>query len=139
MADHRTSRSAASVSGGTTPPAFARDRPRAPSGVRCGCTRAGRRDRGGRATAPRTEAISLLTLDLHPVFRNDRDIDIALRQVLFKAAATGVDVVQIIPGKGKGQLKARVLAVLAQKHLRKLYARVETDPANAGRILVHLR
>jgi hypothetical protein len=47
--------------------------------------------------------------------------------------------VQIIPGKGKGQLKARVLAVLAQKHLRKLYARVETDPANAGRILVHLR
>ena len=83
--------------------------------------------------------MTLLTLDLHPMFRSDRDIDTALRQTLFKAAATGVDVVQIIPGKGTGQLKKRVLAVLAQKHLRKLYARVETDPTNSGRILLHLR
>jgi hypothetical protein len=29
--------------------------------------------------------------------------------------------------------------VLAQKHIKKLYARVEQDPTNAGRILVHLR
>jgi DNA-nicking Smr family endonuclease len=83
--------------------------------------------------------MALITLDLHPYFRSDRDIDTALRQTLFKAAATGVDTVQIIPGKGTGQLKKRVLAVLAQKHLKKLYARVEQDPTNAGRILVHLR
>ncbi|MBK3576633.1 Smr/MutS family protein [Streptomyces sp. MBT65] len=82
--------------------------------------------------------MALITLDLHPYFRSDRDIDTALRQTLFKAAATGVDIVQIIPGKGTGQLKKRVLAVLAQKHIRKLYARVEQDPTNAGRILVHL-
>ncbi|MEU1593423.1 Smr/MutS family protein [Streptomyces sp. NPDC005708] len=81
----------------------------------------------------------MLTLDLHPIFRNNRDIDVALRQTLFKAAATGVDVVQIIPGKGTGQLKKRVLAVLAQKHIKKLYVRVETDATNAGRVLVHLR
>ncbi|WP_405989664.1 Smr/MutS family protein [Streptomyces sp. NBC_00986] len=83
--------------------------------------------------------MALLTLDLHPMFRSDRDIDTALRQTLFKAAATGVDTVQIIPGKGTGQLKKRVLAVLAQKHLKKLYTQMETDPTNAGRILVHLR
>lgn len=83
--------------------------------------------------------MALLTLDLHPIFRNDRDIDMALRQALFKAAATGIDIVQIIPGKGTGRLKKRVLAVLAQKHIKKLYARVETDATNAGRILVHLR
>ncbi|MFI6622923.1 Smr/MutS family protein [Streptomyces sp. NPDC050528] len=86
-----------------------------------------------------SEAMALITLDLHPYFRSDRDIDTALRQTLFKAAATGVDTVQIIPGKGTGQLKKRVLAVLAQKHIKKLYARVEQDPTNAGRILVHLR
>ena len=86
-----------------------------------------------------SEAITLLTLDLHPIFRNNRDIDVALRQTLFKAAATGVDVVQIIPGKGTGQLKKRVLAVLAQKHIKKLYVRVETDATNTGRVLVHLR
>lgn len=58
---------------------------------------------------------------------------------MFRAAATGVDVVEIIPGKGTGKLKRRVLAFLAQKHIRKLYVRVETDASNEGRVLVHFR
>lgn len=85
------------------------------------------------------EAIALLTLDLHPIFRNNRDIELALRETVFRAAATGVDVVEIIPGKGTGKLKRRVLAFLAQKHIRKLYVRVETDASNEGRVLVHFR
>ncbi|MEE4542431.1 Smr/MutS family protein [Streptomyces sp. V4-01] len=78
-----------------------------------------------------------ITLDLHPLFRNNRDIDLALREVVFRAARTGVGVVEIIPGKGTGQLKKRVLAFLAQKHIRKLYTRIETDATNTGRVLVH--
>jgi DNA-nicking Smr family endonuclease len=81
----------------------------------------------------------VLTLDLHPIFRDQQAIDRALRETLFKAAATGEDLVEIIPGKGSGALKKRVLAFLNQGHIRKLYARVETDQSNAGRILVHLR
>jgi DNA-nicking Smr family endonuclease len=81
----------------------------------------------------------VLTLDLHPIFRDNRNIDLALRETLFRAARTGVDVVQIIPGKGSGRLKKRVLAFLAQKHIKKLYVRVETDETNTGRVLVHLR
>lgn len=81
----------------------------------------------------------MLTLDLHPIFRNNRDIDLALREIIFKAARTGEKVVAIIPGKGSGQLKRRVLAFLRQKHIRKLYARVETDDTNTGRILVYFR
>lgn len=81
----------------------------------------------------------MLTLDLHPIFRNNRDIELALRETLFRAAATGVDVVQIIPGKGSGRLKQRVMAFLGQKHIKKLYVRVETDAGNSGRVLVHLR
>lgn len=81
----------------------------------------------------------MLTVDLHPVFRNSRDIDVAVRQALFRAAGTGEDVVQIITGKGSGQLRKRVLAALAQPHLRRLYARVEADGANTGRVLVHMR
>ncbi len=83
--------------------------------------------------------IALLTLDLHPIFRNNRDIDLALWEVIFKAARTGVDVVEIIPGKGSGKLKRRVLAFLAQKQIKKLYVRVETDATNSGRVLVHFR
>ena len=63
----------------------------------------------------------------------------ALREVIFKAARTGVDVVQIIPGKGSGKLKRRVLAFLEQKHIKKLYDRVETDVTNSGRVLVHFK
>ncbi|WUV85012.1 Smr/MutS family protein [Streptomyces sp. NBC_01476] len=76
---------------------------------------------------------------MHPIFRNNRDIELALRETLFRAASTGVDVVEIIPGKGTGRLKKRVLTFLAQRHIKKLYLRVETDATNAGRILVHLR
>ncbi|GAB1340412.1 Smr/MutS family protein [Streptomyces sp. E-15] len=78
-----------------------------------------------------------LTLDLHPLFRNERDIDRAVREVIFKAAATKAERVEIIPGKGKGQLKARVLAMLGQAHLKRLYKRYEVDSANEGRIVVH--
>ncbi|MFJ9907458.1 Smr/MutS family protein [Streptomyces sp. NPDC101152] len=80
-----------------------------------------------------------LTLDLHPLFRNERDIDRAVRQIIFKAAATKADLVEIIPGKGRGQLRARVLAMLGQPQLKKLYVRYEVDPSNEGRILVRFR
>lgn len=78
-----------------------------------------------------------LTVDLHPVFRSDREIDRAVRGAIFRAVAQKVVLLEIIPGKGSGTLKRRVLAKLAQPHLRKLYHYVETDAANEGRILVH--
>ncbi|MFJ9818437.1 Smr/MutS family protein [Streptomyces sp. NPDC101151] len=81
----------------------------------------------------------MMSLDLHPLFRNNRDIELALRQFVFKANHAGEPVAEIIPGKGTGQLKARVLAFLDQKHIRKLYVRREVDSGNTGRILVHFK
>jgi len=78
-----------------------------------------------------------LTVDLHPVFRSDRDIDNAVRSAIFRAVAQKVALLEIIPGKGSGTLKRRVLAKLAQQHLKKFYRRVESDSTNEGRILVH--
>ncbi|MEU0504988.1 Smr/MutS family protein [Nocardia sp. NPDC004278] len=78
-----------------------------------------------------------LTVDLHPVFRSDRDIDNAVRSAIFRAVAQKVGLLEIIPGKGSGTLKRRVLAKLAQPSLKKFYRRVEADPGNEGRILVH--
>ncbi|MFF4897869.1 Smr/MutS family protein [Streptomyces sp. NPDC001068] len=79
----------------------------------------------------------MLTLDLHPVFRNNRDIELSLRQIVFQAKHTGEPVVQIIHGKGTGQLRSRVLAFLDQRHIRRLYDHLEIDSSNTGRILVH--
>ncbi|MFE2100900.1 MULTISPECIES: Smr/MutS family protein [unclassified Streptomyces] len=81
----------------------------------------------------------MMSLDLHPLFRNNRDIELALRQFVFKANHSGEPVAEIIPGKGSGQLRARVLAFLDQKHIRKLYVRREVDSGNTGRILVHFK
>ena len=36
-----------------------------------------------------------------------------------------------------GKLRKRVLAMLNQPQIRKLYRRLEFDPANDGRVLVH--
>ncbi|MGW0791715.1 Smr/MutS family protein [Streptomyces sp. NPDC002911] len=83
--------------------------------------------------------MALLSLDLHPIFQNNRDIEIALREFVFRAAAAKEPVVEIIPGKGTGQLKKRVLAFLGQRHIKKLYSRVETDRDNTGRVLIHFR
>ncbi|MFG2525230.1 Smr/MutS family protein [Streptomyces sp. NPDC048527] len=83
--------------------------------------------------------MTLLTLDLHPIFRNQRAIDLALRDVIFKAVRTGETVVEIIPGKGSGRLRSQVMAFLGQKHIRKLYVRVDSGTANTGRIQVHFK
>ncbi|MCW0214324.1 MAG: Smr/MutS family protein [Pseudonocardia sp.] len=80
-----------------------------------------------------------LTVDLHPVFRSERDITNAVRTALFRAAGEKVALLEIIPGKGSGTLRSKVLAILAQPHLRRLYRRVEQAPGNEGKVLVHLR
>ncbi|MEU0879369.1 Smr/MutS family protein [Lentzea sp. NPDC005914] len=80
-----------------------------------------------------------LTVDLHPVFRSDQDIALAVRNALFRAAAQKVPLLEIITGKGSGKLKSRVLAMLKQPHVKKLYRRVEIAPGNDGMVLVHLR
>jgi dsDNA-specific endonuclease/ATPase MutS2 len=90
------------------------------------------RTRGGGVEMP-----EMLTVDLHPIFRSDRDIDVAVRTAIFRAAREKIKVVEIISGKGSGKLKRRVLATLNQPHLKKLYRRVEADAANDGRVLVH--
>jgi DNA-nicking Smr family endonuclease len=85
----------------------------------------------------RRTPVSKITLDLHPIFRNSRDIDVALNQVILRAASTEVQLVELIPGKGSGQLKKRVLTFLARRHIRTMYDRVETPADNEGRVLVY--
>jgi Smr domain len=47
--------------------------------------------------------------------------------------------VEIIPGKGSGQLKKRVLRFLEQPDIKPLYHRIEKDSKNYGRLFVHFR
>jgi DNA-nicking Smr family endonuclease len=80
-----------------------------------------------------------LKLDLHEVYNRGDDIDRALRGIIEEAIEKRVRLVEIIPGKGSGQLKKRVLRFLDQKDIKALYDRVEKDSHNFGRVFVHFR
>jgi dsDNA-specific endonuclease/ATPase MutS2 len=80
-----------------------------------------------------------LVLDLHDIYNRGEEIDRALDRVLDEAKAKKATLVEIIPGKGSGQLKKRVLRYLDRKDVRVRYHRVEKDSRNFGRIFVHFR
>ena len=80
-----------------------------------------------------------LKLDLHDIYNRGDDIDRALRQVIEEAVEKRASVVEIIPGKGSGQLKKRVLRFLDDEEVKRLYHRVEKDQKNFGRVFVHFR
>jgi len=80
-----------------------------------------------------------LKLDLHEIYNSGRDIDRALRSIIDEAVAKKATLVEIIPGKGSGQLKKRVLRFLDRKDIKALYHRVEKDSKNWGRLFIHFR
>jgi len=80
-----------------------------------------------------------LTLDLHDIYNRNGDIDRALRAIIEEAIAKKAPLVEIIPGKGSGALKKRVLRFLDQAEIKAKYHRVEKDSKNFGRIFVHFR
>ena len=80
-----------------------------------------------------------LTLDLHDIYNRNNRIEAELNRIVQEAIDRRIALVEIIPGKGSGQLKKRVLRFLNQSHIRALYHRVEKDDRNFGRIFIHFR
>ncbi len=80
-----------------------------------------------------------LKLDLHDIYNRGADIERALRGIINEAVEKRAPMVEIIPGKGSGQLKKHVLRFLDQKEIKALYHRVEKDSKNFGRVFVHFR
>ena len=80
-----------------------------------------------------------LILDLHDIYSNGQMIDAELNRVIEEAVQKKIRLIEIIPGKGSGQLKKRVLRFLAQPDIKRLYHRLEKDDKNFGRIFVHFK
>jgi len=80
-----------------------------------------------------------LVLDLHDCFNKGGVIDAELNRVINDAVSKKIALVEIIPGKGSGQLKKRVLRFLAEPQVKLLYHRLEKDDKNFGRIFVHFK
>ncbi len=80
-----------------------------------------------------------IVLDLHDIFNKGQKIDAELARVISEAVDKKIALVEIIPGKGSGQLKKRVLRFLAQPEIKNQYHRIEKDDKNFGRIFVHFK
>lgn len=80
-----------------------------------------------------------LKLDLHDIFNKGASIDRELEKIINDAVEKRISLVEIIPGKGSGQLKKKVIRFLEQPHIKKLYHRIEKDSKNFGRIFVHFK
>ena len=83
--------------------------------------------------------VAKIVLDLHDIFNKGYTIDKELNRVITEAIEKKIALVEIIPGKGSGQLKKRVLRFLARPEIKGLYHRLEKDDKNFGRIFVHFR
>jgi DNA-nicking Smr family endonuclease len=80
-----------------------------------------------------------LKLDLHDIYNCGDKIETELNRIVQEAIEKHISLVEIIPGKGSGQLKKRVLRFLNQPDIKALYHRMEKDDKNFGRIFVHFR
>jgi dsDNA-specific endonuclease/ATPase MutS2 len=80
-----------------------------------------------------------LKLDLHDIYNRGKDIEISLHNIIEEAIDKKIETVEIIPGKGSGQLKKKVLRFLQQPEIKILCHRIEKDSKNFGRIFVYFR
>ena len=79
-----------------------------------------------------------LKLDLHDIYSSGKRLEEALKTVMADAEKKRAKCVEIIPGKGSGQLKKYVLRFL-EKGYKEVYHRLEKDDKNWGRIFVWFR
>lgn len=80
-----------------------------------------------------------LKLDLHDIYNRSDQIEAELNRIIEEAVVGRIALVEIIPGKGSGQLKKRNTRFFNQNNIRALYHHVEKDDKNFGRIFVHFR
>jgi dsDNA-specific endonuclease/ATPase MutS2 len=80
-----------------------------------------------------------LKLDLHDIYNNSNAIDRALQDIFEEAIDKKIREVEIIPGKGSGQLRKKVERFLQLPHIKPLYHRIENDSKNFGRLFVYFK
>ena len=80
-----------------------------------------------------------IKVDLHNIYNNSKAIDNALQKAFDDAIDKRIKEVEIIPGKGSGQLRKKVERFLQQPHIKPMYHRIENDSKNFGRLFVYFK
>jgi dsDNA-specific endonuclease/ATPase MutS2 len=80
-----------------------------------------------------------IKVDLHDIYNNSAAIDRALQNAFEDAINKKIREIEIIPGKGSGQLRKKVNRFLQQPHIKKQFHRIENDSKNFGRLFVYFK
>ena len=82
---------------------------------------------------------SEIKVDLHGVYSRSDGIDRALIGAFREAERTRAKSLQIIHGKGSGQLKKRVARFLQLPQIKAATRNVDNDSRNWGRVFIYFR
>ena len=80
-----------------------------------------------------------IKVDLHDIYNNSKLVDKALEESFEEAIDNRIKEIEIIPGKGSGQLRKKVERFLQMPHIKSKYHRIENDSKNFGRLFVYFR
>ena len=80
-----------------------------------------------------------IKVDLHDIYNNSKLVDKALEESFEEAIDNRIKEIEIIPGKGSGQLRKKVERFLEMPHIKSKYHRIENDSKNFGRLFVYFR
>ena len=80
-----------------------------------------------------------LKLDLHDIYNKSKEIERSLQDILDEAIEKKIHEIEIIPGKGSGQLKKRVIRFFQRPEVKKQFHRMEKDSKNFGRIFIYFK
>ncbi len=80
-----------------------------------------------------------IKVDLHDIYNDSKAIDKALEEAFEEALDCKIREVEIIPGKGSGQLRKKVERFLQLPHIKSKYHRIENDSKNHGRLFVYFK
>jgi len=80
-----------------------------------------------------------IKLDLHDIYNKGDLIKTEVMRVIDEAVEKKIKLVEIIHGKGKGQLKKNVIRFLQQPYAKNKYHRLDKDSKNHGRLFLHFK
>ena len=83
--------------------------------------------------------MSKVTLDLHDIYNHSKKIEASLNDAFFNTIETKTKTLEIIHGKGSGQLKKRVIRFFSLPEIKNKYHRLEKDSKNFGRTFIHFK
>tara|TARA_A100001015_G_scaffold243115_1_gene277942 strand:+ start:1429 stop:1728 length:300 start_codon:yes stop_codon:yes gene_type:complete len=86
-----------------------------------------------------SDDMAKLKLDLHDIYNKGYKIESELQRIIQEAVDKKIKTVEIIPGKGSGQLKKTVLRFLNRPEIKKQYHRIDKDSKNFGRLFVYFK